>query len=179
MKTFIASSLVCCSAGVTSSLFGMGIPSPVSWQVGICRVPLPAGLRAGWGFLLGSPLPRREECGAGAGCSCCSTSSALCTLSHLNARWRSPEGEHGKGVGRAGICKRGLGKGKEKAKPTAWERRQWSEWCLVMSMYLTESGKITKCSNVFCFLPTFHSLSSLCSLNYHVKNEPRNDWVMK
>lgn len=57
MKTLILSSLVCCNARVTSSLFGMGIPSPVSWQVGICRVPLPAGLRAGWGFLLGSPLP--------------------------------------------------------------------------------------------------------------------------
>lgn len=35
-----------------------------------------------------------------------------------------PVGEHGKGMGRAGMYRRGPGKGKEKANQAARERRQ-------------------------------------------------------
>lgn len=74
----------------------------------------------------------------------------------------------------------GEGKGKEKGNQAALERRQWREWCSVMSMYLTESGKITKYSNILVFFAlTFHFHSSSYSLNYSVKNEHRNDWVMR
>lgn len=175
MKTLILSSLVCCNARVTSSLFGMGIPSPVSWQVGICRVPLPAGLRAGWGFLLGSPLP------VWGWCRLQLLLHELCPVhfESFECTVEKPSGRAWERCGKSRDLQGRPGEGKGKSQSNSMGKRQWSEWCLVMGMYLTESGKITKCSNVFCFLPTFHSLSSSCSLNYHGKNEPRNDWVMK
>lgn len=144
-----------------SPLFGMGIPSPVCWQVGICSVPLPAGLRAGWGFLLGSPFHRRTECGTGPGCSCCSTSSLFCVVwvsgMHSGEDPPDPVGEHRRGMGRAGICKRGLGKGKGKSQSNSMGKEA-VEWGVLSNEHVLnwsrEDNKVLKCvlfSSYFSF----------------------------
>lgn len=143
-----------------------GDPFPCVLVGGICTFP--TGLRAGWGFILCFPFPRRRSVGLlqavaaapQALCSCSRDSDEVWVVWMHSGEDPPDQGEEGKGMGRAGICKRGPGKGEEKANQAAWERRQWGDWCLVMSMYLTESGKITKCSNIFwLFFCSYFSFS--------------------